>query len=248
MQPPQLVAHRGYPRHYPENTLAGIEAAIRAGARFVEVDVQLTRDGVPVLFHDASLRRVCGVDGAVHDFGLAELRGLRASEFGRFGYKFAREPIPRLAELAGLLERESGVTAFVEVKSESIGRFGVEPVLAALLADLAPVLRQCVPISYSLEALAAARARGVRPVGAVIDRWRDRRREALRALAPEYLFCDVAGLPRRGRLHHPGARLAVFEVGDARLAAALAARGVDLIETFAVGELLADLRWLTAAS
>ena len=55
MDIPELVAHRGYALHYPENTLIGIEAAIRAGARYVEVDVQLSADKVPVLFHDRTL-------------------------------------------------------------------------------------------------------------------------------------------------------------------------------------------------
>ena len=49
MRIPELVAHRGYPQHYPENTLIGIEAAITAGARFIDVDVQLSADRVPVL-------------------------------------------------------------------------------------------------------------------------------------------------------------------------------------------------------
>ena len=60
---PEHVAHRGYTRHYPENTLIGIEAAIQAGARYVEVDVQLAADKTPILFHDRNLKRVCGVQG-----------------------------------------------------------------------------------------------------------------------------------------------------------------------------------------
>ena len=43
-----LIAHRGWQRRYPENTLAAIEGAITAGALHIEIDVQLSRDGVPM--------------------------------------------------------------------------------------------------------------------------------------------------------------------------------------------------------
>ena len=51
----ELVAHRGYAARYPENTRESLAAAVRAGARFLEFDVQLSADGVPVLLHDVTL-------------------------------------------------------------------------------------------------------------------------------------------------------------------------------------------------
>ncbi|MBI5612943.1 MAG: glycerophosphodiester phosphodiesterase [Gammaproteobacteria bacterium] len=233
---PELVGHRGYPRQYPENTLIGIEAAIAAGARFIETDVQLTRDLIPVLFHDPDLTRICGVAGAIADYSHEELQKFSASEFERFGYKFAQTRIADLAELAGLLRRYPAVTAFIELKRISIERFDVPTVIERVWAALEPLGAQCVPISYALAPLAAAR-RHWPAVGAVIDRWRERRGEALCALRPEYLFCDVDGLPRFGKLQFPGAKLAVYEVVDPEIALRLAGRGVDLIETFAIGEM-----------
>lgn len=53
-----VIAHRTCPRDAPENSIAGIRAAARAGADVVEVDVRLTSDGEPVLMHDASLWRM----------------------------------------------------------------------------------------------------------------------------------------------------------------------------------------------
>ena len=79
---PELVAHRGWPRRYPENTLVSIEAAIAAGARYVEVDVQLTRDLVPVLFHDENIRRICSMEGTISHYTFEELRRFPASEPG----------------------------------------------------------------------------------------------------------------------------------------------------------------------
>ena len=56
-------------------------------------------------------------------------------------------------------------------------------------------------------------------------------------IAPAYLFCDVKGLPAFGHITVPGTRTVVYEVTDPALARRLFARGVDLVETFAVGEM-----------
>jgi glycerophosphoryl diester phosphodiesterase len=55
---PRVIAHRGLSARFPENTHAAFAAAIEAGADGVELDVQMTRDGVPVIFHDETLARV----------------------------------------------------------------------------------------------------------------------------------------------------------------------------------------------
>lgn len=61
------IAHRGDPYHHRENTLPSLRSALRAGADAVEMDVRLTRDGVPVLLHDPTLERLWGVESAVAD-------------------------------------------------------------------------------------------------------------------------------------------------------------------------------------
>ena len=58
--PPIVIAHRTCPRDAPENSIAGIRVAADAKADAVEIDVRLTRDGVPVLMHDATLWRTTG--------------------------------------------------------------------------------------------------------------------------------------------------------------------------------------------
>jgi glycerophosphoryl diester phosphodiesterase len=244
MHLPQLVAHRGYTRHYPENTVPALDAAIAAGARYVEVDVQLSADRIPMLFHDDTLDRVCGVPGAIADYDAATLRTLPAREFDRFGYRYAQTPVATLSDLCDLLKRHPGVTAFVEIKTNTLARFDVPTVLSQILPLLQPLAPRCVLISFDDVVLGAARGQGWQRVGGVIERWRERKRPSLRALAPEFLFCDVAGLPRWGRLRAGGAQLVVYEVDDARLALRLAARGVPYIETFAVGELAAQLATL----
>jgi glycerophosphoryl diester phosphodiesterase len=236
MKIPQLVAHRGYRLHYPENTLIGFDAAIRAGARYVETDIQLSSDQVPVLFHDAKLARVCGETGAVHDYPVAQLQRFKAMEFNRFGYKFASERIPTLAQFVELLQRYPDVTAFIELKREALERFGPTTVLSRIRRALEPVQSRCVIISFDLNGLAAARSQWP-AIGVVVDTWRERTQQAVKDLKPEYLFCDIDGLPRWGNLSFENSRLAIYEVADPKIALALARRGVELVETFAIGEM-----------
>ncbi len=239
MQIPELVAHRGYALHYPENTLIGIEAAIRAGARYVEVDVQLSADKVPVLFHDRTLDRLCRAQGMIHRYTREELKDFRVFEFERFGYKFAQNPLTTLAELGALLVRHPQVTAFIELKRVSIEVFGVQTVLDNVLRSLAPVIPQCVLISYSMPVLTAARQQDYHSVGAILERWHDQRHTDVQAIHPDYLFCDAVDLPRFGEIESAGAKIVVYEITDPQIALKLAKRGVGFIETFAIGEMLA---------
>jgi glycerophosphoryl diester phosphodiesterase len=242
MSTPTLVAHRGHAARCPENTLLALEEALRAGAAWVEFDVQLSSDGVPLLFHDRTLQRMCGVAGAVHEQRWEELARLSCAERGRFGERFADQHLARLAQLPALLERHPRAQAFVEVKRIALERFGAQRVLEATLAPLRAVAQRCVLISFSLSFLEFARGHCALRLGAVFDRWEERADPALARIAPEFVFCDVEGLPAEGRLEHPGARVAVYEVADAALARALAARGVELVETFEIAAMLAALR------
>lgn len=67
------VGHRGDPYRVRENTLSSIRSALERGADAVEVDVRVTRDGVPVLLHDATLDRLWGLDRRVDGLDHAEL-------------------------------------------------------------------------------------------------------------------------------------------------------------------------------
>ncbi len=157
MSVPELIAHRGYARRFPENTLAAIDAAIRAGARHVEIDVQITSDGFPVLFHDRTLDRMCGVAGAIHERTLADLRTLSCHEPKTFGERFRGEGIASLASFAQLVRQHPHVHAFVEVKRVAIERLGNERVLEKVLAAIEPAIAQCSLISFSIPFLTATR-------------------------------------------------------------------------------------------
>ena len=112
---PPIVAHRGYAGRYPENTLPAVEAALRAGVEYIEIDVQLTADHVPVLFHDIELKRTTGARGLITGITFEDSTRLRAGEVARLGLRFRDIAIPTLAALVGLLQAWPKVQAFIEI-------------------------------------------------------------------------------------------------------------------------------------
>ncbi|MBO3736097.1 glycerophosphodiester phosphodiesterase [Actinoplanes flavus] len=95
------VAHRGYSTVAPENTLPAFAAALRAGATFVEFDVRVTRDGVPVVIHDRTVDRTTDGSGRVWDLTYDEIAELDAGSW--FGAGFTGLRVPTLAETLDLL-------------------------------------------------------------------------------------------------------------------------------------------------
>ncbi len=93
---PKVIGHRGAKAYAPENTLASIETAASLGVEWVELDVKLTRDGVPVIFHDEELDRTTNGTGLIAQTNYEELRDLDAGSW--FGDSFASSRIPTLEE------------------------------------------------------------------------------------------------------------------------------------------------------
>lgn len=241
----ELIAHRGYAAAFPENTLVSMAAALDSGAVYIETDIQLTADGIPVLFHDRDLKRLCGQNGAIHDYKYAELKNFTPGYPDRFGDQFKHVRIMPLADLVALLKQRPKVTAFIELKRVSMEKFGIGVVLDRVMKELKDIRSQCVLISFSLEAMLAARRRHWPRVGVVLDKWKQRKQPLVLEIKPDFIFCDIRGLPLFGRVSAGTTHLAVYEVDHINKVKRLAKRGVDFAETFSIGELLPKLRRLS---
>jgi len=115
------------------------------------------------------------------------------------------------------------------------------------MRDIESIAARCVLISFSTGFLQMAREQlPHQRIAVVADRWEHLAEPDVSTLQPEYVFCDLDGLPETGMLRPPAdARLVIYEVADGPLALRLAARGVDMVETFACAEML---QFLLAAS
>lgn len=238
----RLVAHRGYSHCYPENTLIALREALRAGAHYVEFDVQFTADGVPVVFHDAELQRITGVNGSIYQRTAAELVRLRASETERFGQRFADEPIPTLEAVLQLLSQWPQATAFVEIKTETVDKFGTKAVAQKMLDALAAHQHNCILISFDAAVLQAARDAGMQRIAWVVSKWNEVDQQQASHLSPDLLFCNYKKIPDDAALWSGSWQWALYDVVEAAVALHWFSRGVALIETWDVGALLNDPR------
>ena len=164
-----LVAHRGNAGEFPENTLPAFTSALEFGLRFLELDVHISADGIPVVIHDHDLIRTTGRPGCVFDLRARELALIDAGEPERFGDRFAGTRIPLLRDVVALLERRPEVTLFVEIKRASLMRFGHDQVVTRVVDALKPARAQCVVISFDLPAVHRVRQFGAMPIGWVVS-------------------------------------------------------------------------------
>jgi glycerophosphoryl diester phosphodiesterase len=238
---PKLVAHRGWASRWPENTLEGLMAAVDAGAEYVEFDIQLSVDGMPIVLHDATLERTAGRAGCALDMRWDELKNIKVGETGRLGEVCPHARLPSLSLIRDWLATEPEINAFAEIKTESLSRFGVGRVLEACLQVLEPVLDRCVMTSFSDEVLLAARQQRETSIAWVLERYDEQSLIRATSLAPEYLFCNYRKLPGSLDMLPAGPwQWVLYEVSDAQLALDLAKKGAGFVESMAVGELLSD--------
>jgi glycerophosphoryl diester phosphodiesterase len=225
---PRWIGHRGAAAHAPENTLASLRRAAADGARWVEFDLRLTADEVPVLLHDATLERTTDGSGPVASRRWDELRRLDAG--GRRAPEFRGEPLPSLAQALECCAALA-LGANLELKAEDGGE-------DALVAAVARVLRESeVPILISAFAPEAVQccarrlprvARGLLCEGAPPDA--AERAHAL-GCASVHAAADALDAQTARALRVHGATLLAYTVNDCARARVLYDCGVAAVFT-----------------
>jgi len=233
---PILVAHRGHAAVCPENTLPALDSAVDAGARWVEIDVQLTADAVPVLLHDDDLERTSGRKVSIFSLTAAALAAVCVGEPARLGERFAGVRVPTLSEFGAWLRANPGVRAFVELKTESIQRFGRAAVVDACLQALGAPGDRWVPLSYDEAILAVCADRGAEHLAWVVREFDPETAARAEALPARWLFRNHERMAP-GPLPEGRWSWVPYEVDSPALARDLVARGARWLETMHVGAL-----------
>lgn len=219
------IGHRGASARAPENTLVSFETAIGDGADGLEFDVRLTRDGVPIVLHDATVDRTTTGRGAVAALDLAQIRRLDAGAW--FAPRFRGERVPTLADTLDLARGRCGVNIELKIETRDAAR------LAGAVAGVVARARYrdwLVISSFSRPALRAARAALPRAALGLLASRTARGLRATHAALGLWSFHPHVRLatPRRMRLaRRMQLRILVWPVNDARAARRLAAAGVD---------------------
>lgn len=110
---PKIIGHRGACGYAPENTIESIHTAADMGVEWVELDVKLTKDSVPIIFHDDTLERTTNGSGLVSEITYEELKQLEAGNW--FADGFTGAAVPTLEEVCEvLIDRNLGLN--LEIK------------------------------------------------------------------------------------------------------------------------------------
>lgn len=235
-----FVAHRGLQYKYPENSLIGIIAAIEAGACNVEVDVQFSRDGVPMLYHDHSLQRISGVDASVVDYDAVDLQTMPAFEPARWPQKFTQVKIEPLNSLLVLMEKYPRVHFFIEVKKEALADHGLDYVASTLANLFASSMMQISLISFDALLVKQAKLQyGFKSTGIVLATWASRN-ALIKEAAADIAYINLKKIPEAAVIN-ADCPIAVYEVADSSLALETLQRGAAKIESFSIDHLLQKL-------
>ena len=230
MAKPIICGHRGVAVRAPENTLAGLERAASLGLALVEVDVRLTRDGVPVLFHDEDLGRTAPGKGAIRDLRWSDLERLDAGRW--FGQEFAGARIPTLADALAALGAGMGINLELKTDGETEPE-RIEALVKTVLDSVAQtgMKERCVVTSFDREAVrrAATPEPGI-PCGPIIGEGdpREALGEARGLISVRHILItpDLVAAA-----HAAGSAVHAWTVNDRAAADRLAALGVDVIIT-----------------
>jgi glycerophosphoryl diester phosphodiesterase len=217
---PLVISHAACGGHAPENTLAGIAAALAWGADAIEIDVQASADGVPVLMHDLTVDRSTNGNGAVAELFLEQLRTLDAGG----------EPVPTLAEV--LAETVGGALLVIEIKQP-----GIEEEIAAVVRDCGAVNDVMVWSFFPLALESMRRVEPRLPGGLLVapeslSRWPQMRDAAVQS-GLQAVSVFFAGIDERlaGECQRSGLALYAWTVDSDREIARLIDLGIDGICT-----------------
>ncbi len=226
-----VVGHRGYPQLFPENSRIGLVAAAEAGVDAVELDVQMSKDGVPVVFHDQDLNRITRATGNIWDFTASQLSEISAHEPQRFGDRFFPTNISTLEEVCLALAPFT-CSVFIELKEESLERFGRQQMLSSVLKVSKCLGDRRKIISFDKEVLQLVRSACHLPIGWVLREYTDSIKDQVIELNPEILAYNVAKLDKNQLLWHGNWSWFLYDITDPQQALYWHGRGVQYIETW----------------
>ncbi|WP_424766775.1 glycerophosphodiester phosphodiesterase [Paenibacillus sp. sgz302251] len=222
------VAHRGWSSRAPENTMAAIRLAIAdPEIQWIEIDVQLSKDQVPVVIHDYNLRRTTNGRGEVKDRTAAELAALDAGNW--FSQKYQGETIPTLEQV--LQEAVGHCKLNIELKTDGIRYPSIEQKVTELIQTYDAV-KDVVITSFHEGALHRVRKLSdhIR-TGLIIDGWRNSLPKELLELGSDFLSIGYSRLnkKRMAMLKNAGIQVMAWTINDTRTIRKTAALDSELL-------------------
>jgi len=242
-----LCGHRGACGIAPENTLVSFRKALELGADFIEFDVQLSADGVPIIFHDDTLARTTDKGGRhfPDELTLAQLKALDAGSW--FNRQFAGTQIPTLDEVLDEFGGCIGLNIEIKSRPGENPANGIEAKVAEAVASR-DLYANTIVSSFDparltrLHTLNSRIAIGLLVTGRARDYprgmtpWLLAERIGAKAFHPPYKIVDAALV---AEAHARGLSVNTWTVNDKRTASQMLELGVDMVMGNFIDELKA---------
>lgn len=226
---PRVIAHRGAPLEAPENTLAALQRAYEIGASWVEFDVMLTADGVPIIIHDDRLDRTTNGHGKVAAKTYAEIAELDAGLW--FNPRFQGEKVPTLVQFLSCAAK-LGLGINVEIKP-TVGREAetAEAAVRVIEANW-PEKNKLLISSFSEKSLAVVHSINSKlPLGFLLHHWTKHWQQAVADLNcfSLHAFHRILTPARIAEIKNQGLHVLAYTVDSPVLAKKLFSWGVDAV-------------------
>jgi glycerophosphoryl diester phosphodiesterase len=224
----QVTAHRGASKAAPENTMPAFEAAIESGADYIELDVQLTKDGELVVFHDENIKRTTDGKGLLSEITYDELQKYSAgSWFGKTG-EFDDVRVPKFSEVLDVIGDD--ILLNIEIKSHGNINATVEKTVE--LVEEYGLVKSCYITSFSYKALKKVKDLNPKVKTALISHLAPSsiysQMKYIDAISVNYLFMNRSVL---NYAHRSGKKVFVWTVDRVSDMKKMMAMGVDNIIT-----------------
>jgi glycerophosphoryl diester phosphodiesterase len=196
------IAHRGYPVNYPENTLSSFQAAIDLGFSHMELDVHMSKDGIPVVMHDETIDRMTNGSGEIRKYTLDELKQFTIAP---------DEKIPTLKEVLNLAK--DNIIVSIELKKPKLYK-GIEKKVYEVIRKL-DMLEQVYVISFDHASLIKLRTITTEiKVGPLVNKIRHSHFRLLKKLNAEYFAVNVKAINNKHikKCKEMGVQLVVWTV------------------------------------
>jgi glycerophosphoryl diester phosphodiesterase len=227
----RLVAHRGDMTTYPENSLLALCSAAQLGFRYIELDIQFSKDDVPIVIHDENLVRTTGINKKVSECSsefLIDTQVLTQLQDDNVNSLLNISTLERTVEV---LNEYPNITLFVEIKRQCLDSLNVEFVVETILKNLLNAKFNIVIISFVREVVEAAKSLGNYPIGWVLRNYDQEHFKIVDKMKPNYIFCNVKKINKPSELWKGPWKWVLYDIKNPSFAYELLEQGVDLVET-----------------
>jgi len=231
MTKPKLFAHRGASAIAPENTLSAFQLAKAYGANWIECDVTLTKDNIPIIFHDKTLKRQTGIDQQINHLNYAELSKLDIGIW--FAQSFRNEKIPTLATVLDWAKHNHAYLN-LELKSNGYKPKLLAKRIAEVINKVAFPHKQLLISSFDIQSIIYIKSYLPEVERAyLMNKWQNKWLFIAKRLDVDAIHCSYKIITKRraNQIKKQGFKLHCYTVNNRKVANKLFRKGVDAIFT-----------------